>query len=92
MKSAYELALERMASQGIEPPDPSAMAEEVRQRIAEARKVHEAKVAEIEILHRDALARTADPAARDEMEAQHRRERGRLDDALERKIRQLRND
>jgi hypothetical protein len=92
MKSAYELALERMASQGIEPPDPAAMAEDVRQRIAEARKLHEAKIAELEILHRDSLAKTADREARDEMEAQHRRERGRLDDALERKIRQLRND
>src|SRR6185295_17604799 len=51
MKSSYELALERLAGQGIEPPREEALSPEVRQRVAEARQKTEAKLAELEILH-----------------------------------------
>src|SRR6185436_11951726 len=63
MKSAYELALERMSGQGIEPPRDEALSPEVRQRVAEARQKTEAKLAELEILHQDALRKSQDFAA-----------------------------
>ena len=91
MKSAYELALERLAQQGIEPPDEAALDDATRERIAEARRLTEAKLAEIEILHRDAVGKARDAEALRELETQYRRDRGRLDDALEIKVRKLRS-
>ena len=55
-KTAYELAMERLRQKDkeggvVERP----LTEEQKKAIAEARRVYEAKVAEREILHRDAL-------------------------------------
>ena len=55
-KSAYELAMERLRKKDqeagvVERP----LTDEQKAAIAEARKVYEARVAEREILHRDAL-------------------------------------
>src|ERR1044071_4311027 len=72
MKSAYELALERLERQGIERPREEALSEEVRQQVAEARRQAEAKLAELEILHRDRLKGVYDPAKRDEEEENYR--------------------
>ena len=90
MKSAYELALERLASQGIEPPREEALAPEVREKVAEARRRTEAKVAELEILHRDALRKNPDPVAREKAEEEYRRERRRLEEEGERQVDKLR--
>ncbi len=78
MKSAYELALERMEAQGIERPREEAIADEVKRAIAEARRVTEAKLAELEILHRDQMAKLDDFGKRQEQEEFYRRERDRL--------------
>lgn len=90
MKSAYELALERMEKQGIERPRAEGLGEEVSQKIAEARRQAEAKLAELEILHRDRLRKTLDPAKRKEEEDDYVRERRRVEDDRERKIEKLR--
>jgi len=90
MKSAYELALERMAGSGIEPPRDEALTPEVRRQVAETRQKAEAKIAELEILHRDALKRGHDYAAREKAEEEYRRERRRLEDERDRKIEKLR--
>jgi len=92
MKSAYELALERMAGQGIEPPRDEALSPEVRQRVAEARQKTEAKLAELEILHKDALRKSQDFAAREKAEEEYLRERRRLEDDRDRKIEKLRRE
>jgi primosomal protein N'' len=57
-KSAYELAMERLRKKDqdagvVERP----LTDEQKAAIAEARKVYEARVAEREILHRDALGK-----------------------------------
>jgi len=91
IKSAYELALERLESQGIEPPRDRALAESTKQSIAEARRITESKLAELEILHRDQLARLADPAAREEAEANYLRDRRRIEADGERAVDRLRN-
>lgn len=90
MKSAYELALERLASQGIEPPREEAMSPETREKVAELRKKTEAKLAELEILHRDALRKNPDPVAREKSEEEYRRERRRLEEDCERQVAKLR--
>jgi len=90
MKSAYELALERMEKQGIERPREEGLGEELQGKIAAARQQAEAKLAELEILHRDRLRKIADPAKRQEEEEDYRRERRRIDDDRERKIAKLR--
>ena len=90
MKSAYELALERMEKQGIDRPREEALGEEVLQKIAEARRQAEAKLAELEILHRDRLRAVYDPAKRKEEEEEYVRERRRIEDDRDRKIEKLR--
>jgi hypothetical protein len=90
MKSAYELALERLASQGIEPPREEALTPAAREQVAELRKKSEAKIAELEILHRDALRKNPDPIAREKSEEEYLRERRRLEEDCERQVAKLR--
>jgi hypothetical protein len=90
MKSAYELALERMEKQGIEKPRTEGLSEEVLKKIAEARSQAEAKIAELEILYRDRIRKTLDPAKRQEEEDNYVRERRRFEDDCERKVAKLR--
>lgn len=90
IKSAYELALERLAAQGIEPPREEALSAETREKIAELRRKAEAKVAELEILHRAALRKTADPVAREKAEEEYTRERRRLEEERDRQIERAR--
>lgn len=90
IKSAYELALERLASQGIEPPREDSLSAETRARIAEARQKTSAKLAELEILHRDALRKAHDPVAREKSEEEYARERRRLEDERDRQVERLR--
>ncbi|HEX5761193.1 MAG TPA: hypothetical protein VF121_18560 [Thermoanaerobaculia bacterium] len=90
MKSAYELALERLEKQGIERPREEGLAEEVRDRMAEARRQAEAKLAELEILHRDALKTQWDAAKRQEAEETYVRERRRIEADRDRKLEKLR--
>jgi hypothetical protein len=90
MKSAYELALERLEKQGIERPREETFSGEVRDQIAEARRKAEARIAELEILHKDRLKGVYDPAKRQEDEEEYVRERRRIEDDRDRKIEELR--
>ena len=90
MKSAYELALERMEKQGIERPREETFGDELREKIAETRRKAEAKLAELEILHKNSLQKSYDPAKRQEAEEEYVRERRRIEDERERKIEELR--
>ena len=89
MKSAYELALERMEKQGIERPREEGLSDEMKEQVAEIRRQAEAKLAELEILHRDSLRRMADPAKRQEAEEDYVRERRRMEEERDRKIAKL---
>lgn len=90
MKSAYELALERMEKQGIERPREESFGDELREKIAETRRKAEAKIAELEILHKNSLKSVYDPAKRQEDEEAYHRERRRIEEERERKIEELR--
>jgi hypothetical protein len=90
MKSAYELALERLEKQGIERPREESFSDELREQIADARRKAEAKLAELEILHKNRLKTIFEPAKRQEEEEEYVRERRRIEDERERKIAELR--
>ncbi|HEY0781130.1 MAG TPA: hypothetical protein VGE98_01645 [Thermoanaerobaculia bacterium] len=90
MKSAYELALERMEKQGIERPREESLSDEEREQASAFRKQAEAKLAEVEILHRDRLKGIYDPAKRQEEEDDYVRERQRIEAERDRKIEKLR--
>ena len=92
-KSAYEIALERLKEkdreEGIEERP---LTEEQRAEIAEARSQYEARVAEREILHRDAMLRVQDPAEHEALEQQYRRDRERFASDRDSKIRKIRGE
>ncbi|HEV7503547.1 MAG TPA: hypothetical protein VGS07_01410 [Thermoanaerobaculia bacterium] len=90
MKSAYELALERMEKQGIDRPREETFSDEAREQIAEARRKAEASLAELEILHKNRLKTIYDPAKRQEEEEEYLRDRRRIEDQRERKVEELR--
>jgi hypothetical protein len=86
VKSAYELALERLDAQGIERPREEALSDALKGEIAGLRKKAEARLAELEILHRDRIRKTADPDARSEQEEEYLRERRRIEEDRDRRI------
>jgi hypothetical protein len=90
MKSAYELALERLEKQGIAPPKEEALTAEQRAQVAELRNQAEARIAELEILHRDRLQRIFEPEEREKEEQEYVAERGRIEEQRDRKIEKLR--
>jgi hypothetical protein len=90
-KSAYELAMERLRKkdkdEGVDdrPPTP-----EQREKIAEARRVAEAKLAEREILHQSAMKGVMDPESREKLDQEYRRDRDRIASERDRKIDDIR--
>ena len=92
MKSAYEIALERLAEQGVEPPSREALSDEVRQAMDAARSKAEATLAEMEILHHDRLKKTLDPGEREEEEKRYLEERSRIEARRDREVESLRGE
>lgn len=91
MKSAYELAMERLRKKDeeegrVETP----LTDDQRVAIADARSLYAAKMAEAEILHKSKIAGVFDPAQLEELAENHRRDVARIRDDEERKIEQLR--
>ena len=90
-KSAYEIAMERLRRKDqeegvVEQP----LTEAQKDAIAEARRVYEAKTAELKILHDSRLSAVADWSERERIEAEHRRDLERLGDERDRKIARIR--
>ena len=91
-KSAYELILERLKKKDREEGvEERPVTDEQRGRIAELRKVYEAKLAEREILHQSAVRRTGgDPEAVAQLEEEYRRDRERITSERDRKVESVR--
>jgi hypothetical protein len=91
LKSAYELAMERLkqadAEAGVEP---RALTDDQKAAIADIRRFYTAKFAEQELLHRSTLRKTPDPAAREELEDAYRRDRERLAAERDAKLEKIR--
>jgi hypothetical protein len=91
LKSAYELAMERFqkkdADAGIVQ---TPLTEAQKAAIAELRSRYQAKIAELEILHRSNTSALADPGARELAEDDYRRERERINAEREARIEAVR--
>jgi hypothetical protein len=90
-KSAYELAMERLRQRDkeggiVERP----LSEEQKAAIAEARRVYEAKVAEREILHRDALRKATSHEEVAKLNEELARDRDRFLRDRDRKVAEIR--
>jgi hypothetical protein len=90
-KSAYELAMERLRQKDreggvVERP----LTDAQKAAIAEARRVHDAKVAEREILHRDALGKAKSQEEVTRLVEELARDRDRFARDRDRKISEIR--
>ena len=87
-KSAYEIILARLKREDREAGvEDKPLSDKQRERIAELKKVYEAKLAEREILHQSSLRKAAhDPEAVERLEDEYRRDRERVGSERDRKI------
>ena len=89
LKSAYELALERLkAESGGEEDAP--LSGKQKEAIAEARRVVSSRLAEREILFKDALKKVLDEEARAKLEDEYRIDRQRIQDDGDRAVAEIR--
>ena len=90
-KSAYELAMEKLrkkdADAGVEE---QVLTEDQRTAIAEARSLHDARVAERRIMHQSTIMNVFDPGEREERDAELRRDLERFASERDAKIRTIR--
>lgn len=90
-KSAFDLAMERLKA-----ADKDAGVEEIqltdaqKEEIAEARRVASARFAEREILYRNALQKSYEPAERERMEQEYQIDRERIERDRDRAIEAIR--
>ena len=90
-KSSLELAMERLRKKDKEAGlEERTVTEEQKAKIAEIRKVAEAKLAEREILHRAALRRAEDPEGHAKLDDDYRRDRERIASDRDTKIEKVR--
>jgi hypothetical protein len=90
-KSSVELAMERLRTidrkAGVEE---TKLSPAQKEKIAEARRVATSRLAEREILFKDAMQKTDDPAEREKAEREYQRDRQRIRDDLETSIEAIR--
>ena len=90
-KTAYEIILERLKKKDrdegvLDRP----VTDEQREKIAELRKVYEARLAEREILYQSARRKAKDLEELDKLEEEYRRDRERTASERDRKIDEVR--
>lgn len=90
-KSAYEVILERLKQKDrADGVALRVLTDEQKARIAEVRKIYEARLAEREILHQAERRRAADGEALERIEQEYRRDRERISGERDRKIEEAR--
>ena len=86
-KSAYEIILERLKNKDREDGvEERLLTAEQKDRIAELRRVYEAKLAEREILHQSSRRKAPDLETLDRLEEEYRRDRERITSERDRKL------
>ena len=91
-KSSYELAMERLRKKDEDAGVISRpLTDAQKAAIAEARNFCQAKLAEREVLHQSAMRGTMEPAERETMDADYRRECERINSERDAKIQKIRN-
>ena len=92
-KSALEIAMERLKKQDADAGVVEhKLTDEQKAAIAEARSVHEARVAELQILHRSKQLTAVDPVEIERIEQEYRRDLERLASDRDSKIKKIRKD
>jgi len=92
-KSAVELVMERLKQQDAAAEvGTTALTGDQKEAIAAVRRDHEAKVAEADILYHSKLVGVFDVEARQELEANHRRDLAQSASTRDRKIAAIRKD
>jgi hypothetical protein len=91
LKSSLELAMERLAKKDADAGITARpLTDTQKAAIAEARNFYEAKIAELEVLHQSKIASVFDPAERETLDQQYRRERDHLVTERDNKVARLR--
>ena len=91
-KTAFELAMERLKAEDRqagtkkEPP----LTKKQKEAIAEARRIATARLAEREILFKDAMKKTTEAEARATAEREYQIDRQRINDDCERAVEEIR--
>jgi len=89
-KSAYELAMERLRQKDREAGvEERPLTEQQKAAIGEARQIYQARMAEREILHRDALQKAQSREDVDKLESELAIDRDRLASDRDRKITEI---
>ena len=92
-KSAYEIILERLKKKDREDGvEERLLSDEQKDRIAEVRRVYEARLAEREILHQSSRRKAPDLETLDRLEEEYRRDRERITSERDRKLDEARKD
>jgi hypothetical protein len=92
LKSSYELAMERLRRKDAEAGvDERPLTDKQRADIGEVRNFYEAKLAEVDVLHQSKMRSTFDPAERETLAQEYRRERERLASERDARIEKIRN-
>ena len=90
LKSSFELAMERLQAGEAKDTKTTPTSAKQKEEIAEAKRAASARLAEREILFKDAMKRMADPAEREKAESEYRIDRQRISEDCERKIEAIR--
>jgi hypothetical protein len=91
LKSSVELAMERLRKKDAEAGIESrAITDAQKATIAEIRSFYDAKIAEQDVLHQSKLRASMDPAEREAISVEYRRERERLTGERDRKVEKAR--
>ena len=91
-KTAYDLAMEKLAAADRESGvKETSLSGAQKEAIAEARRVAASRLAEREILFRDAMQKPLEPAEREKAEEEYRIDRKRIEDDRDRAIESIRS-
>jgi hypothetical protein len=91
LKSSVELAMERLAKKDADAGvETRTVSDAQKAAIAEARNFYDAKLAEQEVLHQSKMRATFDPAIRETLAEEYRRDHARLTSERDNKIEKIR--
>ena len=90
LKSSFELAMERLKAAESKDTKAVSLSAKQKEQIADARRAASAKLAEREILFKDAMKRMPDPAEREKAENEYQIDRRRIEEDCERKVEAIR--
>jgi len=90
LKTSYELAMERLKGANPDAGKEKPLTAAQKEKIAEARRVSSARLAELEMHFNDPQKRPRDPAEAEKADAEYQIDRQRVIADLERKIAEIR--